>query len=779
MNNTDIKDVSQSAVIKRQKLDKNVILNNVTNNSNNNDDDEMIKKYGVGAKLLSRMGYKIGHGLGSEGKGISKPIEAFKRPHGKAGLGMLSDLSNYQDDDLEYDNDYSSSSSSSFSSSIISETSIPFNENRVSNTLTSLYEKSKKNKKSSKKKKIIFNKKGSVTLNNMERLKLISRLKDLEINHPSIIIPYTLLDNLKTKTVISRESRIQIVDIVQKLENIEIQLESLSDRIANLNVQHKVLDVSSSILSDIAQHLSVKDPDVFLVQVPECIEKILQIENDDIMDILMSRFLRHLFNIQKNCVDDDQEITCNNNNDKTDSKFWILTNTPFQKYFLPIVDILQYRIDENQFLKKKLNRSQTVIFQNVYPSIIELIKSIKLRSTIDFDTLVATLIDYEQLLKYLDCYDYLLENVLMPKIEDIIYDDWELNDDSINLNWLLNTLILLPDEKIKDIKEMVKNKFEDHCYHWYYRDSIISQQNLLIIKQILDSDDQFYKIIRKILLPKFVKLVDKYFDLEYDMAHLGNSNYTNSDNMEEVQDNFDSIYVFKFIRDHRYIFYPNDYEVFILSFFNLINKFIFDWCFYYKYDQLLVQKAEHWFNWLINKVFSGSTKINTPSQLEISQIKRSKEFLSKFTNHSHNNDNGHDCYGDDNNVDTVELIPIHDETFNLLDSLESINGETNKNTKHVDCDGEEYKVVSLPIRKVTVTFKEVVEDYCVEKGYILQKLNNRYTDISFNSTNCVLMPIYEVRNGSRYKNIAIKDDILWVEDDKGRYTPTYLHELHI
>lgn len=778
MNNSGSKDVVQPTLFKRQKLDANVTSKKVTNisNNNNDDNDEMIKKYGVGAKLLSRMGYKIGHGLGSEGTGISKPIEAIKRPHGKAGLGMLSDLSNYQRDGLEDDNGYSSSSSSS---SVLSEVSISFGEDMVDgNPISSSSEKVKMNKKFSKRKRIMFNKKGTVTLDNMERLKLINRLQDLEINHPTVKIPSTLLDNLKSKTVISKESRILIVDIVQKLEDIEEQLESLTDQIAHLNVKHKSLTVSGCILSDISQYLSVKDPDVFLIQVPECIEKILQIENDDIMDILMSKFLKRLFTFQKNNTDRDHKTVDNEDNAKNDSKFWILKNTPFQRYFLPIVDTLQYRIDENMYLKKKLNRCQTVIFQNVYPIISGLIESTKLGGTLDFDTLIATLIDYEQLLKYLNCYDYLLENVLMPKIEDIIYDDWELNDDTVNVNWLLNILILLPDEKIKDTKEMVRNKFEDYCDHWYYRDPIISRQNLLIIKEILDSEDQFYKIIRKFLMPKFVKLFDKYFDLEYDMVHLSNNNHK-SNNIGEVHDNFDSIYVFKFIRDHQYIFHSRDYEIFILSFFNSINKFIFDWCFYYRHNQMLVQRAKNWFNWFINQVFSGFTDINALSQLEISQIKKSKKLLSKFTDHLQNNDSNNDNNNNDNDGDIVEIMPIHDETFNLLTSLESIYEETDKGTQDIDSSTEEYKVASLPMGKVTVTFKEVVEDYCAEKGYILQKFNNRYTDISFGSSNCVLVPIYQVKNGSQHKNIAIRDDILWVEDDKGDYIPMYLHEFQI
>lgn len=48
----------------------------------------MTKKYGIGAKLLSRMGYVEGQGLGKDGSGITAPIETEQRPQG-VGLGML------------------------------------------------------------------------------------------------------------------------------------------------------------------------------------------------------------------------------------------------------------------------------------------------------------------------------------------------------------------------------------------------------------------------------------------------------------------------------------------------------------------------------------------------------------------------------------------------------------------------------------------------------------------------------------------------------------------
>ena len=66
----------------------------------------LLKKYGIGARLLSKMGYVEGEGLGANKTGITEPIKSQELPAGM-GLGSLSTMKvrdDYESSDEEEHN---------------------------------------------------------------------------------------------------------------------------------------------------------------------------------------------------------------------------------------------------------------------------------------------------------------------------------------------------------------------------------------------------------------------------------------------------------------------------------------------------------------------------------------------------------------------------------------------------------------------------------------------------------------------------------------------------
>lgn len=701
---------------KKQKTDST----NPSNNNNNNNDtnsNEMTKKYGIGAKLLAQMGYVKGQGLGSGGKGIANPIEAVQRPRGKVGLGMLSstaDKMNRNDEDIYSSDDDNVSSSSE------------------ENPLTSKFNNNITHKKNDISKPVQFNKKGTVTLNNSERLKILNRLRDLERNNTTIKVLPTLLEDLKTKPEIEKDTKFQLLDIVQKLEHIDSRLKSLDLRIPALKSEQQQLHNANRLLLELDESISNQDSLKNGEVLQTHIEKIMQLQDDDVMDSLMAKLLKNVF------FQDPY---------KSDNK-WILKENMFEKYIFPIIDILQYRINDELFSYRKLNKTQTAIFQIIYPQIIALISNTNLNSHLDNKILITVLVEYEQTLKYIHSYDHILKTVMEPKLcielQNIV------NTDLVNsgITWLLDYVVLLPSEMVDTIQLLIKDIFKTFCENWYYRDPLISRENISVIRKLLDNE-QYYEIVQREFTPTLYSFKEKYFSIETDLH----------DTIIEEKDGntSNSIDVIKLVRKCRYILYPKDYETFMFCFFNSANKFLFDWVFYYGDDPVMRSKAQNWFNWFINEGFSGYKDGDELTPMELEKIKETRQFLGEINN---------------------DTDPIHNENFNIIDALVANLIGSDDHAVNTDKECKEYTVDTIPIRKVTTSFKEVVEDYCIANGCILEKLSNKYTDISIGKNNTLLVPVFRVTNGMKHKNVAIKDDILWVEQNNEKYVPTYLRDFN-
>lgn len=321
--------------------------------------------------------------------------------------------------------------------------------------------------------------------------------------------------------------------------------------------------------------------------------------------------------------------------------------------------------------------------------------------------------------------EIILTELLWPPMEANL-QNWDILSD-IQPNWLNSfTDISIPTLTTK-IREIIKSKFIQYCHDWYHRDSLVQSTDL--IHTIL-GDNIFNQLLRDHLLDKILDQVwFKYFDLMYDLT---NDNWQGND----------SVYALHKIRSCKKLFVPKDFKTIMEVSFNEIFKVIFDWT---NFNSQL--SCQNWFNWFINEVYYD----NLPQDpWEISLIIKAQDLLEK------------------------NFKPIHDETLDLTDLLKG-NTENDKDLFVISDIKKEYNSETIPLRLVNNTFKDVVEEYCQLQGYNLVKRENKYTQLPYGPQGITLAPIFQISNGKISKNVAIKDDILWVENDTNdQYMPKYL-----
>lgn len=621
----------------------------------NGPNDNLTKKYGIGARLLLKMGYKKGQGLGRDGSGIAEPIEPEKRPVANAGLGSMSAAIN---DEEESESDVSSSDD---------------------DMTQSLHTKGHNT---------VDFQKTSITFPSEVVLQLEELAKSLQIRC-NINLPVNI-------NQIDEVSRNELKKLGDELLDVQEQLDAVERRIPLVEPELSAMEKKEEQLKNMANC----EPDAFATKA----NLILHDFDEDLVDILFADLLHSTF---KNFWSDW---------DPLDGSNVVL------KQLQPFISELESHIELSDI---NYNRTQTVIYHNIIEKLIPFWQGFDLTKD-KINLIIHLVLDYQSIFKLMNCEKYLFEKYISVKLIKAL-EKWDIsgNDDELPPSvWYFDLSFLILYETLQKLEEIIESKLYAYCDKWHHRGSpVIRKSDLLVIQELL-GEEKFVDIIRTNFLPKFInQLWDKYFDpvLELEDPSLDDG----------------SFYYYQKLHEYRLFFNANDFKTLVSAAFNELNKILYQWLLYAD-DQDLVG-ARWWFNSFINKMFAQ----DDPIEVELNEIRRSLRFFQ----------------------DSNALInPIHNDRLDLREEL-NLEGHSNK-----------YNVQNIPLTKVIPTFKDVLEDYCEQNGFVLEK-TNYYAQLPQFSKQDVLVPIFKVHTGSRIHNVALKDDILWVEKGKGSFVPAYLYEL--
>lgn len=634
----------------------------------------MTRKYGIGAKLLSKMGYVEGQGLGKHGSGIAVPIMAEQRPMRNVGLGMLTaSRSGEADVDTTSDEEIVHASPANVS---------------FKKTTTIISPEIKSN-------------------DDDEEVELRRLLRVLQ-HKCSIDITPKLGDKLKFDTL---EKRLEFERNSNELIKIQNNLEAIDHRTALLGPEIADLEEEDLILKDIENIWQNKT-----VSLMDKAATILRLSDSKLVDQLLSDLLRHTFM---------ESFSWN----PSDYSNLIL------EQLVPLVDTLKYQMDSSS---NHLNKTQTVVFKIVFDELLVFWENFKL--TKEQANLVLTLIlDYEPILKFINCMEYILEKYIYPKLINAI-SEWDLTEQKAFCPylWVFDFMVIISDELRKKLEQRIEDKFHEYCKNWYHRSAVIIPIAALLFIQEILGKEKYFEIVRREFLGNFIdQLWEKHFDPIIEL-----------EDWRSAAAEEGSIYYSRLLHEYKEFFDEEDYGVLIRGTFNEYNKVIYQWILYSPEED--IKKAKWWFQWLINKIF----KNNLPFEVELIEIRKTLLFLENWRKEMNN--------------------PIHDESLNIREELNLNHGEMNG-----FYDQGTYTIQNIPMRKIIPTFKDVLEDYCEEHGYILEKQYDKYTQLRYGKHKDSLVPVFKVHYGKRSQNVAIKDDILWVEKEKNSFVPMYLYEVKL
>lgn len=627
---------------------------------------QLHRKYGIGAKLLSKMGYVEGQGLGKDGSGIANPIQVKPRSNPSVGLGTLSGRRGRKDE--------------------VNDSSDEEQALRAHNVLA--FSRGATESLSDDKLKAEYGR----------RRTLKQRISEIEAKL-SLEIPSGLLDKVESASLSE----------IEELEAIATAALNNYGDSAGLDHRIKALELEITALAGEERQLLEIGEDMKNETILTVASRILSLSDSELVDKLISQLLRQRF--------------------ATSDSLEAARTRSLDEQLLDLVEMLQYQMEA---ATSQLNRTQTEIHKIMIGWFLQQWQDFTLDKQ-QTGPMIFMLLDFEPVMKFINCLEYVKDRYIYPKLLDAL-QSWNIADPgqfSPRL-WFFDFFVIVDQSTRAKFEKIVETKVVEYFDSWYHRDSsLISRPDLIFIQELLG--ERYYEVMRDKFLPRFIEqLWDKHFDPLMELEDWGASF------VEEG-----SIYYVRKLLEYRYYFDKTVFDMLLKAVFNEYNKIIYQWLLYSPKKD--IPKAKYWFLSIVNDIFQDSA----PLDPELAQIRMTLTFFNRST-----------------------VKPIHDESFDLAKELNILQKASNDGGKDAP-----YTVQNIPMRKVSATFKNVVEDFCAENGYLMEKLQGQYAQLPDGDHGDTLVPLFKLSRRDTTYNLAINRDILWVEKEKGVFEPTYLYEL--
>ncbi|GME72680.1 unnamed protein product [[Candida] boidinii] len=771
--------------------------------------ESKVKMYGMGARLLQKMGYVEGKGLGSDGSGIVNPIETALRPRGM-GVGGIKEKKN------DFKNKKSNKGDSNVSSSEDNATDSDMELNEATNkkisfesNIPDFYQLIVKLEENGYSVPIEIKLKcdelsdGKIEINDIKGLILklnaiVNKLIEIKNNKKYIEFENTQrikeseLTNLKINDL---QKMIEIGDycesiLSETLTNDEFNTDFIDDlvvKLGELNITENGNEASRSV-----DNLLISIINPIYLKLIENWEPVKFTETEEIIDILIK--LRNVYLQIKKNIGNKQVISISSSEDEEEDKS-IKKNisTSFDNMI-----ILQLQEKFKTFFINEWNFKQINLGIGILFDWEELIP-------IQFIHFCFKKFILPKLLEAIENWDIKIDEIVEE--EDYENDEDEDDDDEYFDDWIIGWFAVIKDEQVIDT---INNKIIEKYSNWitYQWDSVkypvlpINNIRLNVWENFI-GEDKYNELIKNSVIKNQVKLIrqDITIDLRFNdfklifntinrlMKNLSLINFGNNNKdifkfliteiiiINEILIKFNNLIQFKlngYSQNEQFKFIYK----WILKFFSILKLEITENDRNYKFTECLIF-LKNSINILIKrfdlKLFSNKFKDNFKIK-EISTINLLIEKIDFFLENF-------------NGEEKSTIIGIFENNGNFEDDdndddEDGVNGGIDSEYSDIIVEeisrSKKVNINSLTVGQLSISLRDVLNEFCANHNYLIIPTNSMNSNSAIGS-NVSSRKLYKIINqfNNNSVNCFIEDDVIFLQFNKNDYEPVSIDEIPI